>query len=458
MSGPNLNDVQGCRTSGVLTTCPVPALQGSLLNSIGSASKTDGSVRQHSKLDSPSWIYHGRSYGAGASIGLTNGTLAPVTTGSISYMEYGYISDVTCSRNTSAAYGFKSNEALEDLGPNYISIFTVKGSLPNSYNDGTASGTGESYSMVSTWSDLRAILAWSTRSIGGENWIAIASGNTNYTEFNQTQCQIRFRPSAFNVTANITSAIITVAPADTTQEILDKNTPNATLTVNAINSVNLLSRMSSSLYTSILGDALLRNLAARSGVDPRTSDISDTTILASLEDSFTAVLDDILGAYGALQVAVCGDTTPQKLYYTGFATRIGSEPYLWLAMAMSAAVLLIQVVEMAQKKLWPGLALFNPFDVKSMMIAVSAGGTDLANQLVQKKKSDSAMTPDSNGSTRIAWLGNDGDGDIGHLSVIFQDVSDKRPTPIIRACHGGSEQESLPLTSSDKEPDVGVSV
>lgn len=32
-------------------------------------------------------------------------------------------------------------------------------------------------------------------------------------------------------------------------------------------------------------------------------------VLHSLEDSFSAVLDDILGAYGVSQVALAGDTT-----------------------------------------------------------------------------------------------------------------------------------------------------
>ncbi|KAK4541110.1 hypothetical protein LTR36_008335 [Oleoguttula mirabilis] len=296
------NRVQNCSGVGLITNCPVPALQGLLLSSAGSASTADGSPRLHSKNDSPQWSYVGRSYGVGASIGLSAATRG--STGSVyslSFIEYGYATSMSCVYNTTSAYSLQLLTDT-DIGPTSLSMYEAGGYLPNSFNNGIGKGTGEAYTVASSSSDDTNILAWSARAIGGDNYVSVGTGAGRYTEFNTTQCKVVFTPSTFNITANLTSKTITVTPIrrlDNVTSLL----PNATITTNAMNSLNLLSRMSGTLYTSLLGDTLTRNLATIVGGDPQSAlDLLNATVLGSLQDSFTAILGDVLVAYGAAQI------------------------------------------------------------------------------------------------------------------------------------------------------------
>lgn len=397
------NIYESCQSSGLITTCPVPVLQGNLLSTASSATAANGSVRKHSKIDSADWSYVGRSYGVGASLGLV--TLdTPKGAETISYTDYGYISTVKCTFNSSADY------MIEYLGtpnsPNQVSLYAVQGVLPNSFDAGVGTGVGESYTLVSTWSNTRNILAWSARSIGGRNYISITTGSEDYSEFNQTQCNVEFAASAFGVVANLTSKQIKVDPNMTA--ISDGRVVNATITFNAMNSLNLLSRMSSSLYTSILGDALRRNLMSVAGVNSSTTTaiVPSSSVLMSVQDSFTAMLDDILGAYGAAQISLANDTASTFATVIGPASRIGAEIYIIAIMAVSMLVCISSIVELLRTRFWSGLPAFDILDARSVMVAASVGGKSLAEMI-------------SSGKEDGCWMGKPDDAAISRLDVQF---------------------------------------
>lgn len=432
------NRVQNCRGSGVITSCPVPALQGLLLSSAGSATPSSGSVRKHSKIDSADWTYLGRSYGVGASVGLVEGSTGQGLAQHLSYTDYGYMTMVDCAYNTSSNYGFKYLES--DSGPTGVASYMVYGSLPNSFIDGNGEHTGEAYSVISSSGGYHNLLAWSARAIGGENYLVLATGTGNYTEFNQTQCKITFTASAFNVLANVTSKSITVSP-----QVLSPNStglvPNMTVTTNAVNSLNLLSRMSSSLYTSILGDALTRNLASASGADPSTTTVSESTVLSSLQDSFTAVLDDILGAYGAAQISIAQDTTDVPAHTVGPMTRIGEEVYIISVLSLSVVILLFHVEEAVRTKLWSGLLLFDVFDMKSVIVASSAGGHGIAEQLHNTRASVTGTEEAKD------WHGSPDDTGVDNLVVRFRAPSETSGVPAIVAAGARESRYSESLKS-----------
>lgn len=80
-------------------------MQASLLTSASSATPVNGTVRQHAKLDGSRYTYFGRSYGVGASVGLTDDALQ----GNDLLLEYyfqevGYNTAVQCSHNSSSDF------------------------------------------------------------------------------------------------------------------------------------------------------------------------------------------------------------------------------------------------------------------------------------------------------------------------------------------------------------------
>ena len=424
------NLVSECRGAGLLTNCPVPALQGLLLSAAGSASVSDGLPRQHAKFDSPQWTYSGRSYGLGASIGLPGWTDAEQhSLRVISYADYGYKAAVTCSYNDSAAY---SLQLLTDasLGPTSIAVYMAGGVLPNSFNDGVGDGAGEAYSVASSSSDYLDILAWSARAIGGQSYISIASGTGKYMAFNKTQCEITFTASAFNITVNITSKAIEVSPtgiATGANGLL----PNLTITTNAINSLNLLSRMSGTLYSSILGDALTRNLATIVGDSATVGNDRSVTALNALQDSFTAMLDDILVAYGAAQVSLANDTKGVPAVGRGPLIAIGDALYIYIVLGMSSALLLYHLFNTVRVRFWTQLQAFDPFDAKSLIAAASSGGSGIARNLEGR----SAAT--DSGSTHRVWNGRADDKLLRAAHVTFRAPDGEHRLPSIVSASEG---------------------
>lgn len=440
MQGTNLwNLVNHCQGSGLITTCPVPALQGTLLTTLSSATTSDGSPRNHAKIDSPQWSYSGRSYGVGSSLGLINGTYTALAQ-SIAYTEYGFRTNVDCIFNASTAYHLEFVESM--VASTSIGVYQALGQLPNSYDRGNAPGTGENYAVVSTWSDYRNVLAWSARAIGARSYISLATGIGNYTEFNQSQCEVVFTPSAFIVHADLSAKSITVQPRQLDDSEVSL-VPNTTITVNAMNTLNLLSRMSSSFYTSVLGDALTHNLVSASDIDPPTSGVASSIILGSLQDSFTAALDDILGSFAAAQIVLAQDTTPTALTAYHSTTRLGEPLYVYVIAGISIVLFLAQCVELLRQRFWHGLPVFDIFDVRSAIVASSAGGTKLAQHLCTRLWHS---TTDSRGGLvqhRTSWSGKADDRALSDLTIQVLDSGAEHEMPKIVIAH--DRQKDVPM-------------
>ncbi|KAK4956234.1 hypothetical protein LTR10_005755 [Elasticomyces elasticus] len=440
--GPRIvNLVQHCKGTGLITSCPVPALQGALLSTASSATAINGTVRRHAKIDSSDWSYLGRSYGLGSSLGLTK-VQSEGTVLAVSYTEYGFAADVHCIFNSSSAYSLEFLETAD--GGTSVAVHAAQGYLPNSFDEGSGLGDGENYSVVSSSSDPTAskILAWSARAIGGRNFIVIAAGSKGYNQFDQAQCEVVFQPSAFNVTANITSKQIVVSPKPGVGAAVTQ-LPNITITANAINSVNLLSRMSSSIYTSVLGDALARNLVSViDQTDPADTKIKQSEVLRSLEDSFSAVLDDILGAYGAAQIVLSRDTDVVSVIPTGRTTRIGEPIYIYLAAGLTGLVLLVQLVEIVRTRCWSGLVVLNIFDVRSVIVAASAGGRGIANDFRSSILSRSMHVIYDGEQSAQPWRGNADDKDLASLQVQFCQSGPSNEGPVVVAASEEIVRES----------------
>jgi hypothetical protein len=400
--GPKVYNVQTNCTKvnsarGYVASCPVPDMQGLLLHSASSATTLRGAPRDHSKNDNPNWIYRGRSYGVGSSQGLTSVSSFPSGSRLLAYnyTEIGYIATVDCYRNSSSEYYFTS-----ESNPSDVTIWRVDGYLPNS-----APNNPEKYPVIA-WSSgpgSIGILTWSAVVNDDRNMIAIAAGGA-YAPLNQTHCSVTFALSNFTVAVNTTTQSILVDPQPTASHALTDIEPTGRLFANAMYSIRLLSFMSTSLYVSVLGETLFHNietLRIRHSNEGSTAN-EPSMVNAAVADSFAAILDDILVAYGAAQLVLSNASTGVPITGIYQTVRIGRKAYIYATLTVNILILVAVAVETVRTRLWYRLPDFEYSNIVDVAVAASAGGTGLAEAVTRRERVGRASgTRNEKGGTAV---------------------------------------------------------
>ena len=385
--------------NGLIPSCPVPTLQGLLLLSASAATTLDGWPRRHSKLDNPSWEYIGRSFGVGSSIGQANHRLSAERVLLYSYTELGYNTEVSCIQNSTSdiyfrlrTYTNQNISAVEyqtthhpelNVDPSLppiqteLSYYYVEGYLPNSLM-----GSPHLYPVISWHQNYENLTAWASEGREGRNIIAIAAGANLYQQLNQTQCEIIFTPTLFNVTVNRSKQTITVSPQHSTKA--QRLEPTGHLERNVVRSINLLARMSPSLYVSVLGETLNRNVARTQIQKPHLT--SKQAVTSAIADSFTAIADDILVAYGSSQISNAHSTTSSPVIGAVKTVQIGQSLYRNLIFFLNSTIILIVAFEALNTGFWHRLTKFNYLDIKSVIVASSAGGGGVAESVLENHR------------------------------------------------------------------------
>ncbi|KAL2037397.1 hypothetical protein N7G274_009882 [Stereocaulon virgatum] len=376
---------------GLVPSCPVPTLQGPLLLSASSATTWDGGPRNHSKLDNPNWEYIGRSFGVGSSVGQLDDHMAYQRVLHYNYTETGYSANVRCIKNITSDFHFRlleyfdRNISLSDyhrthypgmqVNKSYLDMWSsmatyyVEGYLPNSII-----GTPELYPAIAWHEKYENITSWTTVVNDNRNMIAVAAGTNQYQELNQTQCEVFFTPMVFTISVNRLQHSINVeAQSSIAAEDIE---PTGHLRANVMHSIRLLSRMTPSLYVSVLGETLSRNVERMQRQKPHLN--LTEAVNSAAEDSFTAIIDDILVAYGASQLSNAQDTTVGAVHITVEAVQIGQPFYRYLVLVQNLLIILFVAFEAARTRGWRHLTRFNYLDAKSVIIASSAGGRGIA--------------------------------------------------------------------------------
>lgn len=356
-----------------VSTCPDPDYRQQLLESASGASSATLLQRNHSKIDSPTWTYHGRSYGFGSSSGIV--TAAHINpsyelTG-YEYLESGYAASIHCIKNASTAFGY----TVKHRDPKYETVWLMQGRLPH-----TPTNDSEDYPLLS-WSFENEnrpspVLGWAAVSHGGRNIIAITA-NERYPVFNRTQCDMIFEPTHKRVHVNVTEKVITVQNITNADVSLLHNReeelePTGTLTANVIRSIRLLSRMGSALYISDLGEPLSRNLRNLQSISRPAQDDDE---LRSVEDFFTAMIDDLLVAYGAAQVHYANSTAKeQPIHATFAAVRLGKDGFAFDLVAVNLLLFVGAVGEAVRTRFWEGLPEFDHTRIRDVVEAMAKAG------------------------------------------------------------------------------------
>lgn len=384
-TGPSVRNSKGYFTYSVGM-----GLLGSLLGSANSASSLDGGFRNHNKLDNTRFQYHGRSYGAGSSIGLTDQSALNIPHAiNYTYSETALAPSVSCIYNGSSRY------AIDQEGSS--NVYPAKGYLPDS-----ASGSGEYTDYVGFGTDAIVALAvsrdpviWSTK-----RYLAIAAGNY-YKNLDRMQCAVTFTTTQFNITVNVSERNITVhkmtAPGPSGPTITDLD-PYGNITHVVMRQLALISADQTSFYRSTVGDVFNASIVDYGTLiknnTSTTKSISQSEVnLEGAENTVISLVDDMLVAYASAQLVVGGLTVPARAFVNVEAIRAGSPGYIITSAVIIIVIVILVTVEAVRMRGWRALPAFDYTDARMLVVGASRGGHGIADHVGRERDKDWGSVP-----------------------------------------------------------------
>ena len=320
-----------------------------------------------------------------------------------------------------------------------LSIFVASGTLPNAVDEADFI----TFPLVLTNRTNTAndeLLTWAANSKNGANMISIV-GSGSYAQYNLMQCSVDFTQAEFRVEVNITSSTINVTVLDSAQTSQDRPFDgNHHLKSNTMASLGLLAQTTSSVAFEALGQSLVNNWQTfnQSISNVNVTFESDqkfegnaTSIFHAAEASFNAMLDDILLGYGAAQLFWgVGSDEPNAASISSNASvtstydsiRLGQDGYIFATLAINILLIIIGLEEAIRTRNWKQMPLLDYLDLKSMIVATSAGGKDIWEDCNNRHPEGSAWDGDNASkeaaSVRVR-LGQGSDTSTGRQPVIM---------------------------------------
>ncbi|KAK4870243.1 hypothetical protein LT330_005297 [Penicillium expansum] len=394
-------------TKGYFTYSVGVALLGSLLSSVNSASPINGGIRNHPKLDNTRYNYHGRSYGVGASAGLSDDSLVAIPHArNYTFNETGLDASVDCIYNTSSMFVFQ-------LLPQ-TALYAVRGFLP----DSNLSAPEYSVYIGRSEEPIVAVgVAAQPTEYSAKRYMAIVAGSY-YNNLNQIQCAVTFKPAMFNVSVDILGRNISVNKINASETsvgpVLDID-PHHNITHIVMRQLELISNDLTSFYRSTLGDAFNASIS-----DYRTSvtgeNISETQIVKKgMENAVTSLVDDMLVAYASAQLVVGEFEKSTPVVVQVSALRVGSQAYIITSAMITGLIALLVIGEGIRMRWWKDLPPFDYQDNRALILGASRGGKGVAEYVEQVKCKDLGRVP-------VIWR--KGQGSWDHGEIVFQPMLD----------------------------------
>lgn len=410
---------------GTFSYAPTRDLQGLIINSAASASTMDGSTQVHSKNDNSGYLYHGRSYGVGSSVGLTTDSID-----NYRYRENGYNTKINCIYNESTNYLLHLAQGSND--GSIPMVFGASGNLPNGNAGGGYSlvGMGGSKTVVGVGFVAGGDIPERLYPAGVVSYIGIAAGST-YIQLNTTQCTITLIPTTFDVVVNSTEKVITVKPVLSGPSVVDID-PTGLIAYQSADAVLLSSMMEATLWTSIYGNALLTNV--NNVLSQNTTESKDTKTLRGISEAFQSMVDDYLGAFASAQLMIGKDVDGTDVTVITNTTMIGQKPYIISIVVVNGLVILAFLGMTAITNRWAKLPNFDYMDMKSVVVGASIGGAALGDELLEEYK-----------TARRDWVGNAKDKTEGETKheisgkVMIQLRMGRPPLALVLKVAGGAQ-------------------
>ncbi|RDW58771.1 hypothetical protein BP6252_13247 [Coleophoma cylindrospora] len=376
----NLHKLNVSRTPlGSFSYDPSRNVVGSILDAAAAATAPNSTIQTHRKIDNTGYTFQGRSFGAGASVGLaTVSTLSPQSKlQNFSFNETSYLATVGCWYNTSMDFHVINQGGT---APNIFSFYHGSGELP--------SGSDESVLLPGMNDDSEVVILTGNPHNGRNQWgIATGVNATTYQQLNQTVCEVSFKPTVFNVLVDVTQKMISVAriedaPADS-DFYLDSR--SGAIGNNTVQQVGLVAQTSASALFSPLGNANFNTLQANKLVSPSLN--SSETSLRGIEASLTSIVDNILLSFSSAQFIIAKDlngTQPSTMNATFTVLRFGDIRYISVIAILNIIILLLFMFETIRNNIWKDHTTFNYQDLKSIIVGTSIRGKETSEEIKRR--------------------------------------------------------------------------
>lgn len=412
---------------GTFSYTPAYDRGGSMMNTAAGVITDKDTLGTRPRSDKTGYTYARRSYGVGSSIGLSNLNFGeyPTQPTAFNYQEPGYYAEVLCGFNTSSNWGI-SNET-QDSNPLIPNVYLASGSTPNDILYWQLQ-----YSAADD-SNVVSINADPGLGLPGIATIVIATGTGPYSQLNQSQCNVTFNPTLFNISLDIDSNKITVQREGSAPDIDPTAQTNATFTAwncqtlpdslnissnifgcsnytaqgqpglgniatRALRQLNDLSTQDMSLHTSNLGEMFLSlvvdEIDYEANFSPNISDFNTTsiknsdttsdtsTLTYSIRQGLESLIDDSLLAFASAQLLLNYNTSVRTVdgTLTTSGIQFGTKPYVYAIFAFNILLILFFIEEAFRTHFWAALPSSKYNDLRSVIVASSIGGAKLGNK------------------------------------------------------------------------------
>lgn len=385
---------------GFFSNCPLKYNTADLLNEISFATSPDGNDRNHSRWDGTKFQYIGRSYGAGASVGIKDAHIMSLgNIESYRYSEVGLSAELQCIYNRSAATDLLLQTT--NISRAYPNLYMATGALPNANWTKIAESDGkledpfiekgvkadimrieikDGYDLYAQNAfDQSDIVSTWVQSDDRTHYFGLSAG-ANYLALDKIQCEIKYRPTTFNITVSTSNYTIKVVP-NVDQLSVENPDPERRLS-KRVTAAIYPSYILTTLYVSVVGEAFLNNIQnakVRNNI-PVSANATNDTVLEAVTDSVTAMIDGTLVSllsYGL----VSNVTTSTPVEMTLAAARIGSGGFI-LAVVLLNILGLVAVLIMGFWIVRSDVPMFDYNHIGELAIAVREG---TAQGLMQDK-------------------------------------------------------------------------
>lgn len=196
---------------------------------------------------------------------------------------------------------------------------------------------------------------------------------TNYPTLSNLQCQVFYEPTRFQVRVNVTSKTIDVQPdIEAIDELPNKDLITRIVT-HKIN--NLGSVLSSTQWTSVIGDTMTRNIRTVESV----RGAGNASALLGVSTALDSVLDSFLEALSAAQLQILNSSDSAIVKTESAAFVLGALTYMYAIPVITLAITLVYIGELAWTKAWKDVPAFNFINIDDFIVAASGGNTLASN-------------------------------------------------------------------------------
>jgi hypothetical protein len=208
-------------------------------------------------------------------------------------------------------------------------------------------------------------------------FIGFAAGS-DYHFLDKLQCTIDFAPTRFNVTVNISGRNITVSPLPGDASDIE---PTRNLTNTLMRQFELISNDETNLYQSAVGSALNASVTdfrtAQTALN-KTTDTNSSTF-AGVQNSLTAMADDMLVAYASAQLMVGNLSQQNSIQVEVEAVQFGARPFIISLLVLNLMLVAVVLEEVIRTAFWRRMPSFKYADLRHVIVAASTGGTGISD-------------------------------------------------------------------------------